>query len=645
PLICGAILLTVFTLTRLALLIGYHPPKAAPVGDYVALFAIGLQQDVVATLVWVTPLALWSLLRRGGWSLLRAVLLFAVLLVAWMVQTFLFVSEFFFFDEFQSRFNTVAIDYLIYPHEVVTNLEESYPLGLILAGVAAGGLLLTWLCWRWARPGPAVALPGMRRLAGAGLWLLVVLAAVGSLALTGARASHERVLNEVAANGLVSGARAAWTRNLEYAAFYRSLPREEAWGRVRRLVGAPDSTFVSDQPEDLRRRVAGDASRPKLNVCLLLEESLGSEFWGTLGRVDRQGKPHSFTRRLDEVANEKGMLFTHLYADGNRTIRGFEGVFSSFPSLPGDSIVARDRTENVETIAKVLGRDGYQTTFIYAGRSMFDGMGPFATNNGWQRFIEEGDFPEPTFTTAWGVCNEDLYDRAITEMRALHETGQPFLMTTLSVSNHRPYTYPEGRIKEDPNEKRRTNAVKYTDYALGQFFKKAEREPFWKDTIFVVIADHGARVYGSEDIPIRSYQIPLLIVGPAVVPQPSRVEALGCQLDVAPTILGLIGRPYETLFFGHDLLNPANAPFARVLMHHNREVAIYARQRLVVLGLNQSEMFYQGDPNVGDLQPMEQPDDIARELGDDLAAMLQVADELYTQRRFTLTPAVEPAAP
>jgi len=150
-----------------------------------------------------------------------------------------------------------------------------------------------------------------------------------------------------------------------------------------------------------------------------------------------------------------------------------------------------------------------------------------------------------------------VFARGIEEFRALAQTGKPFLGTIMSVSNHKPFTYPAGRIPEDPNKPARTRekAVKYSDWCLGQFFEKARKEAFWTNTVFVVVADHGARVYGSQAIPIFSYEIPLVILGPSVVKAPQRSGALGNSLDVSPTILGLIGRPYETLFFGRDLLN------------------------------------------------------------------------------------------
>ena len=356
---------------------------------------------------------------------------------------------------------------------------------------------------------------------------------------------------------------------------------------------------------------------------------MGSEFWGCLGRTN------TLTPEMDQLAAAEGMLFTNIYASGNRTVRGMEGVLSSFPPLPGDSIVKRDLSDNVETLARVFKRDGYSTLFLYGGRGLFDGMRSFAVRNGYDRFIEQKHFEHPTFTTIWGVCDEDLFARAVEECRTLADTGAPFFATVLSVSNHKPYTYPKGRIPEDPDQRRRENAVKYSDFALGQFFRAAKKERFWTNTLFVVVADHGARVYGEQSIPIHSYEIPLLVAGPAVVKEPVRAGQLGCSLDVGPTMLGLIGRPYETLFFGQDLLKRP-PPHGRALLNHNRDIGLLARDRLVVLGLMQTEEFYTGAPKAAEMKPMSKPLESDRELLKDATAIYQVADDLYVHQRYHL---------
>jgi phosphoglycerol transferase MdoB-like AlkP superfamily enzyme len=394
------------------------------------------------------------------------------------------------------------------------------------------------------------------------------------------------------------------------------------------MLSSTNATFTGGA-DDIRRKISGDPMRPKLNVVILLEESLGAEFWGCLGRI------YTLTPAMDALAENEGLLFDNIYASGNRTVRGMEGVLSGFPPMPGDAIVHRDRSQNVETTARVLKRDGYNTMFLYGGRVTFDNMKPYLIQNGFDKIVEEKDFSNPSFANVWGVADEDLYRGAIEQFRVLSQTKKPFFATILSVSNHKPYTYPTGRIPENPNGSRR-NVVKYTDWCLGQFFKMAKQESFWTNTIFVVVADHGARVYGSQDIPIFSYEIPFVILGPAVVQKPQRIHALGCSLDISPTIFGLIGRPYETMFFGRDLLNDPTETFHAVL-NHNRDIGMFAQNRMAVLGLQKAIEFYEGDPK-DEIKLKPQPSAEDLELEKNTEAIFQVADEIYMNRTYHLDP-------
>ena len=613
---------------RVVLLAAFRPASAGLV-DLGRTLATGLVVDLLVALVAGVPLLAWWCLAPARWSrmLWSRALRAAGWTVFWSGIIFLALAEIFFFEEFKSRFNTVAVDYLIYPHEVFINIWDTYPVAWVaLAALAAGA---GWVVLARKLFPDLWNLPSTRRASwqrlGAVLGAAALLWLVTGNRLT--RFSSERVLNEIAGNGWYSFVQAGVTRELDYAPFYRTMPLDEAYARTRALLAETNATFL-EEGRSIRRHIAGDASRPKLNVVVFLEESLGSEFFGCLGRPGP-----TLTPELDRLANTEGLLFTNLYASGNRTVRGMEGVLASFPPLPGDSVVVRPKNDRVETLARVFQRDGYATMFLYGGRGVFDNVRPFNSVNGYERFIEQKDFPKPVFTTIWGVCNEDLYGRGLEECRKLQQSGQPFFVTLLSVSNHKPFTYPKGRIPENPDARERRHAVKYTDYALGQFFQAARRETFWTNTIFVVVADHGARVYGRQTIPMESYEIPLLILGPAAVRQPARVGILGGQLDVAPTLLGLIGRPYQSTFFGRDLLRlPPDA--GRALLHHNRDIGLYRDERMAVMSLNKVREFYHGDPKRGQPQPVREPDPVDLAVEADATALFQVADDLYTRRAF-----------
>jgi phosphoglycerol transferase MdoB-like AlkP superfamily enzyme len=637
-----SLLLAWFAL-RLTFFFGFVP-SGLPFGQVVSALLHGFHRDLLMALVYTLPLLFWFLIvpERLFPGRFHRIILLGAVFISCYVQIFLLFVEFFFFEEFKSRFNTVAVDYLIYPQEVFVNIWQSYHVGVVLLicfVLSVVWLLIASKLFRdmWRHP---------FSLKSRGVHLIGAIIIAVLLALTiefkGAHVGTERTLNEVANNGPLSFVAAALTRHLDYAAFYKTLPKEEAWTRVRRMLSETNSVWPETlstsppyNPADFRL-IAGDTNLPRLNVVILLEESLGSEFWGCLG-----ANP-SWTPEMDKLALTEGLLFTNLYANGNRTVRGMEGVLSSFPSLPGDSIVKRDRSRNVETIARVLQRDGYSTVFVYGGRGVFDNMKPFATRNGYDRFIEHNppfytDYAKPTFTTAWGVCDEDIFNRTIEELRALNQAGKPFFATVLSVSNHKPYTYPKGRIPENPDRQRREYAVKYSDYCLGRFFDAAKKEPFWTNTIFAVVADHGARVYGKQSIPIHSYEIPLVILGPAAVRTPAQNGQLGCSLDVAPTLLGLRGRPYASMFFGRDLLK-MRPEDGRVFLNHNRDIGMLAHDRMVVLGLMQTAEFYEGNPKRVEMTLLKTPTDADLELEKDTIAIYQVADELYTQRRYHIDP-------
>ena len=679
PLYIAAVAILCWTLLRVVLWGRFLPEESVP-GDMGRVFLTGLHADVVwgfcgvsvlvglcSLLTWLVGLPLWGLLRLKWQARLHTLLsvLFRIAVATGVfIGVFLLVSEYYFFEEFSQRFNTVALDYITYVHEVTGNIRESYPLPAILSGVGGITALILWVGFRYFPPVWHAATAGTRWLAVA-VWLALSAGGLLSIWPDPVRFQGHPVVKALANNGWHTALRAGLTRNLDYSLNYAVVDRAEAFRTARRILEEPGVVFagppVGDAPPlqlgvnpaddpgqaawldsaraSLQRRIPGDPARPRLNVCVVVEESLGSEFWGSLGRTSKKGKPETFTRRMDAIATGESLLFTNMLADGNRTIRGLEAIFSSFPPLPGDSILARDRTDGVETLATVLKRDGYNTLFLYGGRGTFDFITRYTLPNGWDRLIEEKDFINPVHTSAFGVSDEDLLQRGVLEMRALHEKGQPFLTSFMTVSNHLPFTFPEGRIKEKSGTSGRKGAVRYTDWALGDFFKRCKKEKFWQDTIFVVVADHGARVIGSQTIPLKSYAIPLVITGPAVVKAPRQVETPGCQLDVAPTILGLIGRPYDSIFYGRDLLKDESPARSKALMHHNRSIAIYKDHRQVVLGLNQALEYWQGAPKSGAMQRYEGDDEASRKLAHDGISLFQTADELYLSRRYRVVPA------
>ena len=299
-------------------------------------------------------------------------------------------------------------------------------------------------------------------------------------------------------------------------------------------------------------------------------------------------------------------------------------------------------TTDLFTLPALLRSRGYATEFIYGGRAMFDGMGAYMRNNGMQRVVEQKDYPSGEFTTAWGVSDEAIFDKALAEMDSLHATGRPFYTLVLSVSNHRPYTYPAGRIAANPNEHKRVNAVQYADWALGRFVRQARAHAFFDSTVFVLMGDHGARVYGAAEIPLASYSVPMVFYAPGIVPAGARVGDLASSMDVPPTILGLLGGDYDSKFFGRDVLSP-HARSGLALMTHNNEIALMRGNRLAVLGLRGATTVFDVDAGAT-LHRVATPDSDARDLVEDAIAYFQSADDLYRRGEYRFHPPAQTVA-
>jgi phosphoglycerol transferase MdoB-like AlkP superfamily enzyme len=212
----------------------------------------------------------------------------------------------------------------------------------------------------------------------------------------------------------------------------------ETFPRIHGLLADAASPAAAFSPQTSLRHVTGARPLRRLNVVVVLEESLGAQFIGTLNPDGGQ----SLTPHFDSLASE-GTLMTRAYSTGNRTIRALEATTSSLPPLPGISVVRRPESVDLFTLPALLRSRGYATEFVYGGRAMFDGLGAYMRNNGMDRIIEQKDYPSGEFTTAWGVSDEAIFDKALAEMDSLHSTGRPFYTLVLSVSNHRPYTYPQ----------------------------------------------------------------------------------------------------------------------------------------------------------------------------------------------------------
>lgn len=490
----------------------------------------------------------------------------AVLKIFFCITLFLLlfnaVCEWFFWEEFGSRYNFIAVDYLIYTNEVVGNIRESYPVTRILAGV----LLCTLVIFYFTRKqiGRSVRLPlsfGKRMIISFSI-IAFGLIAVFLLPPNWKYFSRNNYANELAGNGLYDFVHAFRTNELNFYDYYRVLPDSAAFRLARQQMESPYSHFLTGDLFDLRRQVSYPGPENKMNVVLISVESLSASFLKAFGNTQQ------ITPCLDSIA-EKGLLFTNLYASGTRTVRGLEALSLSVPPLPGQSIIKRPGNENMFSLGTVFRGKGYQTQFIYGGYGYFDNMNYFFSHNGYEVIDRTAlQKEEIHYENIWGVADEDLFALSLRTLDKNYAGGHPFFTHIMTVSNHRPFTYPEGRIDISPATQSREGAVKYTDYAIGHFIREASAKPWFSNTLFVIVADHCASSAGKEELPLPGYHIPLIIYSPALI-RPGRVDALMSQIDIAPTVLGLLHFNYITRFFGQDIFNtPASGQRAFISTYH-----------------------------------------------------------------------------
>ncbi len=291
--------------------------------------------------------------------------------------------------------------------------------------------------------------------------------------------------------------------------------------------------------------VRNSGEEKKMNVVLISIESLSAEYMRLFGNTKQ------LTPFLDSLS-EHSLTFTNLYATGTRTVRGLEALSLSVPPTPGQSIVRRPNNEGLFTLATVLKEKGYACKYIYGGYGYFDNMNYFFGHNGYQVIDRTSlNDDEIDYENIWGVADENLFTLSLREIDHSTDSGKLVLAHIMTTSNHRPFTYPEGRI-DIPSHTSRSGAVKYTDYAIRQFFLEARKRKWYNNTLFVITADHCASSAGKTELPIRKYQIPLMVFSPGTI-IPRQENRLMSQIDIAPTLLGLLNFSYTSKFYGYDI--------------------------------------------------------------------------------------------
>ncbi|TDS52433.1 LTA synthase family protein [Myroides indicus] len=511
---------------------------------------------------------------------------------------FTFFAEVTFWDEFKSRFNFIAVDYLIYTYEVVKNIQESYPLPLLIGGI----ILITCITILVTKKRKYLfytfhSRPTLIQKIGVFIFnLLIASSTLYFLNNDTSSISENRYNNEISKAGIFSFFSAFRNNHLKYDEHYTSISIEQAFVIVKNELQDSKTIFDQEFKNPLRRTIlAPNPTQPeqKPNVIFVLMESMSASF------LQEQFNEKPITPNLNKLA-DNSIYFSNMYANGTRTVRGMEAVILSIPPTPGHSIVKRVDNQNLYTISNVFKEKGYHNMFFYGGDGYFDNMNAFFGGNGFDiydrgrgsilsdkinthRYNINDD--EVTFENAWGIADDDIYRKVIKVADQQYLTKQPFFAMVMSTSNHKPYTYEDGKI-DIPSGTGRAGAVKYSDYAIGDFLAKAKEKPWFSNTVFVFIADHCASSAGKNAIDVKNHHIPAFIYNMRSIPNQKITKEVS-QIDIFPTLFSLLNWNYTSQFYGKDIFDPEYntrsfiGTYIKLGMKKNEDVIILSDQKKI----------------------------------------------------------------
>ncbi|MBC6489668.1 LTA synthase family protein [Flavihumibacter stibioxidans] len=585
------------------------------------IFGEGLLFDFGVAVFFCVPYALYLLLFPVKWSntIINKIITYTAFFIAVLIIMFSFFAEITFWQEFESRFNFIAVDYLIYTFEVINNINESYPLPILISTMLIAVSIIVWAFYK--KKIFANTFNGkeafVKRLVISGtvigLSFIYAFFIKNSLAENGSN----RYQDELSKAGIYSFFAAFKNNELSYDHFYKTIDNRTAFNLARNQFADSNTAFVNDGLS-VERKIGNNASPQMPNVIMVTIESFSADFMGQFGNTNK------LTPVLDSLAGE-GVLFTGMYATGTRTVRGMEALSLAIPPTPGSSIVRRLNNDNLTTIGYIFQQKGYETGFFYGGDGYFDNMNMYFGNNGYavtdkrRNTLVKDNFKATRttipdsfiqFKNAWGICDEDLYDAVIRDADAKTSQQKPFYDFVMTTSNHRPYTYPEGKI-DIPSGTGRDGAVKYTDYAIGQFLKKVKQKPWFANTVFIFVADHCANSAGKNEIDIAKYHIPAIIYNlPAQAP--STITAMCSQIDLYPTLFHLLNWNYTSNLYGQNVLSNNYTP--RILLGTYQKLGYLKNDTFIILDPQQKVEAYQYNKIKNEQVPLtKSPDNLANE--------------------------------
>ncbi len=616
-LLSGLTIMLMLSLVRLGLLI-YNSDMIGetPYSTVAEGFLNGLRFDLRVVVYISIPLLLailspWAMARRGVFRLWLTLASSAVL--------FLGLVEMDFYREFHQRLNGLVFQYIKEdPKTVMSMLWYGFPVVRYLLAWAFGTWLISLLfkgidrlTRSPARPSGQVATrtvaPWYNRLAVFMVILLVAVVAARGTLRQGppmrwgdAFTTDSNFVNQLGLNGTLTLIDAAKSRFGEDRAniWKATLDPQQAQQTVRDLLLTPHDTLVDADSAAVRRDFNPPAERtlPIRNVVVILMESFAGHSVGALG------SRNDITPNFDRLAKQ-GLLFDRFFSNGTHTHQGMFATMACFPNLPGFEYLMQtpEGGHKLSGLPALLSARDYDDVYVYNGDFAWDNQSGFFGNQGMTTFIGRNDFVNPVFSDpTWGVSDQDMFDRANEELA--HNYGKkPFYALLQTLSNHTPYALPkdlpvkpvtgQGRLDEH------LTAMRYSDWALGQFFEKASKQPYYKDTLFVIVGDHG---FGNHqqvtELDLGRFNVPLLLIAPGIQDAFGAVNhTVGTQVDIVPTIMGRLGGETRHQCWGRDLLNlPAGDPGIGIIKPSGSEqiVGLVQGDRILIESKDMSPRLY-----------------------------------------------------
>lgn len=619
------IFISIFLLGRIGLFLYYFDRVKENSDEIFKVFLLGLKMDtIVVSIFLLIPMILLTLSPKNLKSFIEKFLKFYYLIFL-IIAIYIEIATFPFFEQYDVRPNFLFVEYLVYPKEVFNMIVADYKLALFIAFVVIG--LFTYLYIKKMNH----SLKDIFEIVYFKRFLLfvpiLIVLFVGIRSSFGHRPanisdaifSENRIINEITKNSIYSIVYAIYStkkHNIkDIAKRYGKIEIEEAVKRVQERLAIDNS----DSKYFLNRFEKSHFSKKK-NLVIFIQESLGYQF------VEAVGGEKGITPHFNKLSKE-GILFNQFYSNGTRSVRGIAGLVAGNFSVPGKGVIKRNKSQkDYFTIAKILKPLGYHTSFIYGGESRFDNMKGWFLGNGFDEIIDEPKFINPEYVGAWGVSDGDVVKRAIEEYQKHYQNNQHFASVIFSTSNHSPFDFPQDKISlvEGVPVKSVKNAIKYADFAIGEFIKNVRKEAFYKDTIFVIAADHNVRVYGDDIIPIDMFQIPALILGSDI--EPKIHTKLTSQPDLLATALDLIGFEGNYPIMGQSIFKDTKKNFN--LMQFNDRYALRVGDKVAIAVPNKKiETYIYKNKH---LKKVEQD----LELEKDLLSFLHVLNYVYQKRLY-----------